>query len=245
MYNKTANDKGRQIGKDKMGDSFTIHDLPKTERPRERLLKFGSEVLSAQELLALIISRGIPGKSVMNIAQELLSEFKNIKGVGQATIEQLCKIKGVGLAKATQIKACFELGKREELNPELKDLDIKNPESVVKAIRATIKDKAKEHFKLVLLNTRNKIILITNVSVGTLNANLVHPREVFKDAITHNAASIILAHNHPSDDTEPSEDDLEITRRLVESGKILGIEVIDHIIVTKSEFLSFKEKGYL
>lgn len=228
-----------------MGKAFTIHDLPRSERPRERLLKFGPEVLSAQELLALVIARGIPGKSVMNIAQELLSEFKNIKGVSQATIEQLCKIKGIGPAKAAQIKACFELGKREELNPELKALEIKNPESVVKAIRATIKDKAKEHFKLVLLNSRNIIIGITEVSVGTLNANLVHPREVFKDAIIHNAASVVLAHNHPSDDSEPSEDDLEITKRLVEVGKILGIEVIDHIIITKSGFLSFKDKKLL
>lgn len=228
-----------------MKNSFTIHDLPKTERPRERLLKFGSEALSSQELLALIIGRGIPGKSVINIAQQLLSEFRNVKGISQATTEQLYKIKGIGPAKAVQIKACFELGKREELNPEPIDFNIKSPESVVKVIRATIKDKAKEHFKLVLLNTRNKIISITNVSVGTLNANLVHPREVFKDAIIHNAASVVLVHNHPSNDPEPSEDDLEITKRLVEAGKILGIEVIDHIIITQNGFLSFKEKGYL
>jgi len=225
-----------------MKKSFTIHDLPKTERPRERLQKFGPEVLSAQELLALIIGRGIPGKSVMNIAQELLTEFKSIKGVSQASLEQLCRIKGINQAKAVQIKACFELGRRQELDVELKDFDIKNPQSAVKAIQATIKDKAKEHFKLVLLNTRNKIIGITNVSVGTLNTNLVHPREVFKDAIIHSAASVVLVHNHPSGDPEPSEDDLEITKRLMESGKIVGIEVMDHIIVTKNDFFSFKER---
>lgn len=225
-----------------MEKSFTIHDLPKTERPRERLQKFGPEVLSAQELLALIIGRGIPGKSVINIAQELLTEFKSVKGVSQASLEQLCRIKGINQAKAVQIKACFELGRRQELDAELKDFNIKNPQGAVKAIQATIKDKAKEHFKLVLLNTRNKIIGITNVSVGTLNTNLVHPREVFKDAIIHSAASVILVHNHPSGDPEPSEDDLEITKRLMESGKILGIEVMDHIIVTKNDFFSFKER---
>lgn len=225
-----------------MKKSFTIHDLPKTERPRERLQKFGPEVLSAQELLALIIGRGIPGKSVMNIAQELLTEFKSIKGVSQASLEQLCRIKGIKQAKAVQIRACFELGRRQELDVELKDFNIKNPQGAVKAIQARIKDKAKEHFKLVLLNTRNKIIGITNVSVGTLNTNLVHPREVFKDAIIHSAASVVLVHNHPSGDPEPSEDDLEITKRLVQSGKILGIEVMDHIIVTKNKFFSFKEK---
>ena len=183
--------------------------------------------------------------SPVNIAQELLSEFKSIKGVSQATIEQLCEIKGINQAKAVQIKACFELGKREELDAELKNFDIKNPGGVVKAIRATIKDKAKEHFKLLLLNTRNKIIGITSVSTGTLNANLVHPREVFKDAITHNAASVVLVHNHPSGNPEPSEDDLEITERLIKAGKILGIEVIDHIIIARDGFVSFKEKGLL
>lgn len=225
--------------------SFTIHDLPRTERPRERLKKFGPEALSGQELLALVIGRGIPGKSVINIAQELLSRFGNIKAISQATIEELSQIKGVGFAKAAQIKACFELGKRQDLEPELKDFDIKNPQSVVHAIRSSIKDKAKEHFKLILLNTRNKIIGISTVSIGSLNASIVHPREVFKGAITHNAHSVVLAHNHPSGDSEPSEDDLTITRRLAEAGKILGIEVLDHIIIAKNGFFSFKEKGLL
>jgi len=223
--------------------SFTVRDLPKPERPRERLQKFGPEALSAQELLALVIGRGIPKKSVMNIAQELLAKFGNVKAIGQATIEELSQIKGIGLAKAAQIKACFELGRRGDLEPEMINFDIKNPESVVKAIRASIKDKAKEHFKLILLNPRNKIIGISTISIGTLNASLVHPREVFKDAIVHSAASVVLAHNHPSGNPEPSEDDLKITKKLVESGKILGIEVLDHIVIAKNGFFSFKEKG--
>jgi DNA repair protein RadC len=225
--------------------SFTVRDLPRQERPRERLQKFGAEALSAQELLALVIGRGIPKKSVMNIAQELLAKFGNIRAISQATIEELSQIKGIGLAKAAQLKACFELGKREELEPELKNFDIKDPEALVKAIRASIKDKAKEHFKLILLNPRNKIIRISTISIGTLNASLVHPREVFKDAITHSAASVVLAHNHPSGDPEPSEDDIKITKKLVESGKILGIDVIDHIVVGKNSFLSFKERGLI
>lgn len=225
--------------------SFTVRDLPKSERPRERLIKFGPEALSAQELLALIIGRGIPKKSVMNIAQELLARFGNIKAISQASIAGLSEIKGVGLAKAAQIKACFELGKRQDLEPELKNYDIKNPQSVVKAIRASIKDKAKEHFKLILLDTRNKIIGISTISIGTLNAGLVHPREIFKEAIIHNSASVVLAHNHPSGDPEPSEEDLTITKRLVDSGKILGIEVIDHIIIGKTNFSSFKERGLI
>jgi len=225
--------------------SFTVRDLPRQERPRERLQKFGAEALSAQELLALVIGRGISKKSVMSIAQELLVRFGNIKTISQATIEELSQIKGIGLAKAAQLKACFELGKREELEPELKNFDIKDPESVVRAIRASIKDKAKEHFKLILLNPRNKIIGISTISIGTLNASLVHPREVFKDAITHSAASVVLAHNHPSGDPEPSEDDIKITKKLVDSGKILGIEVLDHIIIGKNNFCSFKERGLI
>jgi len=225
--------------------SFTIHDLPKPERPRERLKKLGPEALSAQELLALVIGRGIPKKSVMTIAQELLAKFGNIKAISQATLEELSQIKGIGLAKAAQIKACFELGKRQELELELEDIDIKNPQSVVKALQAKIKDKAKEHFKLILLNTRNKIIGISTVSIGTLDSSLVYPREVFKEAIAHNAYSVILAHNHPSGDPEPSEDDITITRRLIEAGKILGIEVTDHVIIAKNGFFSFKEKGLI
>jgi len=156
--------------------TFTVRDLPRPERPRERLQKFGPEALSAQELLALVIGRGVPKKSVMSIAQELLAKFGNIKAISQASIEELFQIKGIGLAKAAQIKACFELGRREELEPELKDFDIKNPEAVVKAIRSSIKDKAKEHFKLILLNPRNKIIGISTISIGTLNASLVQKK---------------------------------------------------------------------
>jgi DNA repair protein RadC len=225
--------------------SFTVHDLPKAERPRERLKQFGPEALSAQELLALIIGRGVSKKSVMTIAQELLVKFGNIKAISEATIEELSQIKGIGFAKAVQIKACFELGKRKDLEPELKDFDIKDPQSVVKAIRASIKDKAKEHFKLILLNARNKILGVSTISIGSLNASIVHPREVFKDAIVHSAYSVVLAHNHPSGDPEPSEDDLKMTRKLVESGKILGIEVLDHLIIGKNAFFSFKGKGLL
>lgn len=224
---------------------FTIHDLPKSERPRERLQKHGAEALSAQELLALVIGRGISNKSVITIAQELLTRFGNIKAISEATLEELSQIKGIGFAKAAQIKACFELGKRQELEPEMKNFDIQNPQDIVKAIQSSIKDKAKEHFKLILLNTRNKIIGISTVSIGTLNSNLVHPREVFKEAISHSAASVVFAHNHPSGDPEPSEDDLTITKRLTEAGKILGIEVMDHIIITKNDFFSFKEKGLM
>jgi DNA repair protein RadC len=226
--------------------TFTVRDLPKPERPRERLQKLGPAALSSQELLALVIGRGIPKKSVMTIAQELLARFGNVKAISQASLEELSQVKGIGIAKAAQIRACFELGRREDLEPpDPVPFDIKNPEAVVKAIRASLQDKAKEHFKLILLNSRNRIIGISTISIGTLTTSLVHPREVFKEAIMHSAASVVLAHNHPSGDPDPSEDDLKITKKLVESGKILSIEVIDHIIIGKDNHYSFREKGLI
>ena len=225
--------------------TFTVRDLPKPERPRERLLKFGAEALSSQELLALIVGQGVSKKSVMTIAQELMTRFGSIRAISEATIEELSKIKGIGIAKSAKLKASFELAKREDLEEEHIDYDIKDPQGVVKAIRAKIKDKAKEHFKLILLNTRNKIIGISDISTGTLSASLVHPREVFKEVITHSASSVILVHNHPSGDTEPSEEDIKITRRMIEAGKILGIEVLDHIIIGKKDFCSLKARGLI
>jgi DNA repair protein RadC len=236
--------------------SFTIHDLPAEERPRERLRKFGPAALSSVELLALIIGRGIPGRSALTIAHELLKQFKSVKGVSEATIEELSGISGVGLAKAAQLKACFQLGKRQELDvepPKAWRYELNNPLAVVKAVQTAIKDKAKEHFTLVLLNSRNMILDVSTISIGTVNASLVHPREVFKAAISHGAASVVLAHNHPSGNPEPSDDDVSLTRRLVEAGRLLGIEVLDHIIIgkvnkeqrPKEGFVSFKEKGLL
>ncbi len=225
--------------------SFTVRDLPEPERPRERLQKVGPDNLSIQEVLALVIGRGIPGKSVMTIAQELISRFGNVQAISRATLEELSQIKGIGIAKAAQIKASFELARRERAEIVEENFDVKSPEAVFKLIGSSIKDKAKEHFKLILLNSRNKKIGISSISTGTLTTSLVHPREVFKEALAHSAASVILAHNHPSGDPEPSEDDLKITRKLVESGKIMGVEVLDHIIIGKDKFYSFREKGLI
>jgi len=225
--------------------SFTIHDLPAEERPRERLKKLGAHALSGHELLALVIGRGVAGRSALVIAQELLSRFKNIKGVSEATVEELSAVSGIGPAKAAQLKACFELGRRQDIENEPSKYELTNPQSVVKAVRASIQDKAREHFKLILLNIRNTVMGISTISVGTANASLVHPREVFKSAIARSASSVVLAHNHPSGNPEPSEDDVRLTQRLVEAGRLLGIEVLDHIIVTNRNFVSFKERGLM
>jgi DNA repair protein RadC len=224
-----------------MNKSFTIHDLPKDERPRERLVKFGEQALSAQELLQLILGRGVAGESVAITAQKLLSQFGSLQKLAEASIEELSSIKGIGLAKAAQIKAAFEIGRRVSLQtPSYKSKELNDPEKVYRLIKSKLKDYHKEHFYIIALNSRN--YSIAEVSVGSLNASIVHPREVFAEAIKSKAASVIFAHNHPSGDPEPSEDDLVLTKKLVESGKILGIEVFDHIIVVKDGFFSFKNK---
>lgn len=223
-----------------MSKSFTIHDLPKEERPRERLVKFGEQALSAQELLQVILGRGVAGESVVVTAQKLLSQFGSLQKLAEASIEELSSIKGIGLAKATQIRAVFEIGRRlSTQTPSYKSKELTDPKKVYQLIKSKLKDYHKEHFYIIALNSRNHSI--AEVSVGSLDASVVHPREVFAEAIKNKAASVIFAHNHPSGDPEPSEDDLETTKQLTEAGKILGIEVVDHIIVTKNNYFSFKD----
>ena len=227
-----------------MKKSFTIHDLPISERPRERLQKLGVEALSAQEILALILGRGVTGESVMVTGQRLLSRFGSLKGIASASIEELCQVKGVGVAKASQIKAAVELANRLEGYSEAGDKPlVKTPDDVVSLVKGRLKGKKKEHFLALLLDTRSQLIKVSEISVGSLDTSIVHPREVFKEAISASAASVIFIHNHPSGDPEASEDDINLTKRLVEAGQILGIDVLDHIIIGGKEYLSLKGKG--
>lgn len=227
-----------------MKNSFTVHDLPLSERPRERLSKLGSEALSSQEILALILGRGIKGESVIVTAQKLLSRFGNLKNLASASVEELTQIKGIGPAKAAQIKASFELSKRLENHAsDTTKITVKSPEDVIKTARSQLKGKKKEHFLVLCLDTRNHLIKTNTISIGSLDCSFVHPREVFKDAISSSAASVIFIHNHPSGDPTPSEDDIKMTKRLIEAGEIIGIEVLDHIIICDSEHLSMKAKN--
>jgi DNA repair protein RadC len=225
-------------------ESFTIRDLPAAERPRERLQQFGTEALSAQELLAVILGRGIAGESVTVTAQRLLSQFGGLKGLAQATVEELSQIKGIGLAKSCQIKAAFELANRLEGYPSADNKTvIKNPLDVAALVKSKLAGKKKEYFMTVLLDTRAQVIKICETSVGSLDTSIVHPREVFKEAIAASAASVIFVHNHPSGDVSASEQDIGLTKRLVEAGSIIGIEVLDHIIVADNKHVSMKAKG--
>lgn len=229
-----------------MKKSFTVHDLPLSERPRERLLKHGIEALSAQEILALILGRGIKDESVIVTAQKLLSTFGNLKNIAAASMEELTKIKGIGPAKAAQIKAAFELSKRlEDSSDKDQKATVKSPEDAIKSVKNQLKGKKKEHFLVLSLDTRNHLINTQTISIGSLDSSIVHPREVFKEAISSTAASVIFAHNHPSGDPTPSEDDIKLTKRLVEAGEILGIEVLDHIIICDKEYISMKSRNLL
>jgi DNA repair protein RadC len=227
-----------------MKDSFTIHDLPLGERPRERLLKLGSEALSAQEILAVILGRGTRGESVMMTSQKLLSRFGNLKGVANASVEELIQTTGIGPAKATQIKAALELSRRLEADSSEKSQPVlKSPDDVAAEVRSRLKGKKKEHFLVLCLDTRNRLINHKLVSMGSLDTSIVHPREVFNEAISSCAASVIFAHNHPSGDPEPSKEDIELTKRLTRAGEILGIDVLDHVIICDKGYVSLKARN--
>jgi len=219
----------------------TIKELPKVERPREKLIQYGPEKLSNSELLGILLRSGKKGENVVELAGKILKRFRADK-LPYLTFDELKNYPGLGPAKACEIVACFELGKR--LLKGKKARIYLKPKEVWEELK-DIRDNKKEHFVIFYLDSRNQEIKREIISVGSLNANLVHPREVFEPAVRNLAAQIILAHNHPSGDPEPSEDDLTITKRLAEAGKIMGIEVVDHIIVVKNGFLSFKEKNLI
>lgn len=213
----------------------------KDEFPREKMLKDGVKSLSNAELIAVLLRTGSKNKSVMELADELLkADHEGIRFLNSASIEELCEIEGIGLSKASLIKAALELGVRVA-ESEVVRYQVKNPWDIYKYYMESMRYLKEEVFKTVLLNTKNEIITNIDVSHGTLNSSLVHPREVFKNAIKKSANKIILIHNHPSGNVEPSREDINITNRLIECGKIIGIEIIDHIIIGDGIYYSFKE----
>ena len=216
-----------------------IKDLPKVDRPREKLEKYGPERLSDSELLAILLRTGSEGVNVVELSSKILKKFSGV-GLAKASVKELKNTFGLGAAKACEIVACFELGRR--LLQSKQSALLLSPQDVWEQLK-DIRDNKKEHFVIFFLDARNQEIKREIISVGSLNANLVHPREVFEPAVRHLAAQIIVAHNHPSGDLVPSEEDLGMTNRLKEAGRVLGIELLDHIIVSRTAYMSIRERG--
>ncbi len=225
---------------------ITIKEMPQHERPREKLLKYGADSLSNAELLAIVLSTGTRETSAIDLAKRIIySSNEGLRSLMNTSIEQLCQIKGVGLAKSSQIIASIELGKRIALTLRADRYKIKCPADVGTLLMEEMRYLKKEHFNIILLNTKNEVISVENISIGSINASIVHPREVFLEAIKRSSSSIILVHNHPSGDPQPSKEDIHITKRLVEAGKLIGIEVLDHIIIGDNVYISLKEKNIM
>jgi len=226
-------------------NSLMIRDLPLDERPRERLLTEGAEFLSNAELLAILLRTGTKNQSALQMAHYILQETEGLKFLNEMTIEELMTIKGIGRSKAIQLLASMELGKRMARKPLTKISAIYSPEDCVAFLSAEMKHLTQEHFVVIFLDTKNYVIGKKTIFIGSLNKAIVHPREVFKEAIKRSSASIICAHNHPSGDPTPSEQDIGLTHRLYEAGELIGIKVLDHLIIGDEQFVSLKEKGYI
>ncbi|NLP43952.1 MAG: DNA repair protein RadC [Peptococcaceae bacterium] len=222
-----------------------LKDLPEDLLPRERLHQYGPETLTNKELLAILLRVGVKGENVLDLAERILIEAGGLSALTKLTVHELAQIHGVGPAKAAQVKAALELGKRSVCADPVTRPVINSPADVADLVMEEMRVLDREHFRIMHLSTRNNVLGIIPVSVGSLNSSIVHPRECFKEAIRRNASHIILLHNHPSGDPAPSKEDIEITGRLVEGGKLLGIQVIDHVIIGDKRYVSFKERGLI
>jgi DNA repair protein RadC len=225
--------------------TFMLRDLPHEERPRERMMHYGAESLSQAELLAILLRTGTRRESAIHIAQQLLGRAGGLRGLADLSIDELTNIKGIGPAKAVQLKAGIELGRRMANSRLTEPVTIRSPQDAAEILTEQLRYLQKEHFVCLFLNTKNHVIAQETLSMGSLNASIVHPREVFRAAMKCSSAAIICAHNHPSGDPTPSPEDISLTSRLLQAGEIIGIDVLDHLIIGDSRFVSLKEKGYM
>lgn len=222
-----------------------IRDVHIADRPRERLIRQGAESLSNQELIAILLRTGTKQESVLVLANRILSSFDKIQDLKDATIEEMMLVKGVGKAKAVQLLAAAEIGKRMYRKHSEGRYTIRSPEDAAAYLMTDMASLNQEHFVVLFLNVKNEVLHKQTIFIGSLNSSIVHPREIFREAVKRSAASIIVAHNHPSGNPSPSPEDIEVTKRLIEAGSIMGIEVLDHVIIGDHQFLSLKEKGYM
>jgi len=228
-----------------MEQFLKITDLPENERPRERLLKYGADALSNGELLAIILRTGTMGENILNLSNRIIKECGGLNGLLCSSGEEFMNLNGIGAAKAAQLLALAEISRRFKTFKAGEAYKISQPKDAAELVMENMRYLKQEHLKLLMLNTKNVVIAVKDVSVGSLNSSIVHPREVFCEAIKRSSASIIICHNHPSGDPTPSNEDINVTHRLREGGKLLGIDLLDHIIIGDGKYISLKEKGIL
>jgi DNA repair protein RadC len=222
---------------------YSIRQLPESERPRERMMRYGPEALSAAELIALILGSGTKSAPVLQLAQEIVVRFGGLHQIADATLEELCQVKGVGVAKAIQLRAAFNLGQRLSKHTGSIKFKIEHPVHAYNLVKDDLQFEKREIFLVILQDAKGGVIGQHVIAIGTLTQTPVHPREVFYPAIRHKAASIILVHNHPSGDLTPSTEDYTLTRQLIEASRMVGIPINDHLIVSDRGYLSLRQKG--
>ncbi len=223
-----------------------IKELPASERPREKMIEMGPEYLSNSELIAILLATGTQERSAVAVADELIfTGGRGLEFLAECTLEELSGIKGIGTAKACRIAAAVELGRRLSERKAGQRINVSSPDSIAALFMDRLRDKKKEFFKILLLNSKADVISIEDMAVGDLSHAIVHPREVFSIAVRKSAAAVIVVHNHPSGSPAPSRDDIETTKKLAEAGELLGIRVLDHIIIGDGRYCSFREKNLL
>jgi DNA repair protein RadC len=221
----------------------TIKELPSSERPRERLLHYGAGALSTGELLAIILRTGAPNENVVRVAQRLLANFDSLAGLARASAPELISEKGLGPAKVAQLKAALELGRRMLIESPGERPQVRSPADAANLVMSEMGILEQEHLRVMLLDTKNRVLETKTVYQGSLNTSLIRVGELFREAIRANCASLIVLHNHPSGDPTPSPEDVAVTRQIVEAGKLLDVDVLDHLIIGRQRFVSLKERG--
>jgi DNA repair protein RadC len=220
-----------------------IRDLPESERPRERLQHYGPGSLSTSELLAIILRTGAKSESVINLGSRLLAQFGGLAGIARASFADLCEVHGLGPAKAAQIKAALELGKRLMVASPEERPQVKSPTDVANLLMLEMGFLEQEHLRVVMLDTKNRVLGMPTIYIGSLNTSVLRVGEIFREAIKANSAALIVVHNHPSGDPTPSPEDVRITQQIVEAGTLLDVEVLDHLVVGQQRYVSLKERG--
>jgi len=221
----------------------TIKDMPVGERPRERLQHYGAGALSTAELIAILLRSGVAGESVLHLAERLLARYGGLTGLAQASFAELCQEKGIGPAKVTQIKAALELGRRLLVASPQERPQVRSPADAANLLMLEMSLLAQEQMRVILLDSKNRVLAIPTIYQGSLNTSLIRVGELFREAIRQNCAAIIVVHNHPSGDPTPSPEDVLVTKQIVEAGKLLDIEVLDHLVIGRQRYVSLKERG--